>query len=53
MEISVIPAFSFHESIEDAKIGDSALQSLSVTVQIQISRALIRMMLKKERTIER
>ena len=30
MEISVLPAFSFHESIEDAKIGDSVS---SVTVK--------------------
>ena len=51
-EMSVIPAFSFLESIEDVKIGDIASILLSVMGQIQILRARIPMMLKKERTIE-
>ena len=44
MEMSVLPPFSFHESIEDAKIGDRPLPSLYVMVQIRNSRARIRMM---------
>ena len=54
MEISVIPPFSFHESIEDAKIGDIAsMLRRPLWYQIRILQALIRMMQKKGHTIGR